>query len=143
MGLNAIDFVFFFVAVAVAVVASILIVNSRTRTLMEKFRKEQQERSDNLIQVATGKARSMELEAKDRSLKLMQEAESETIRRRTDLSREEERLTKRRAEIDHRLEKLELREQNLSKRQSASTSAPMISRRWFHSRWTSCSGFQP
>lgn len=119
MGLNAIDFVFFFVAVAVAVVASILIVNSRTRTLMEKFRKEQQERSDNLIQVATGKARSMELEAKDRSLKLMQEAESETIRRRTDLSREEERLTKRRAEIDHRLEKLELREQNLNKRQSA------------------------
>jgi ribonucrease Y len=119
MGLNAIDFVFFFVAVAVAVVASILIVNSRTRTLMEKFRKEQQERSDNLIQVATGKARSMELEAKDRSLKLMQEAESETIRRRTDLSREEERLTKRRAEIDHRMEKLELREQNLNKRQSA------------------------
>lgn len=119
MGLNAIDFVFFFVAVAVAVVASILIVNSRTRTLMEKFRKEQQERSDNLIQVATGKAKSMELEAKDRSLKLMQEAESETIRRRTDLSREEERLTKRRAEIDHRMEKLELREQNLNKRQSA------------------------
>jgi ribonuclease Y len=119
MGLNAIDFVFFIVAIAVAVVVSILIANSRTRTFMEKFHKEQQERSDNIIQVATGKARSMDLEAKDRSLKLMQEVESETIRRRTDLSHEEERLTKRRAEMDHRLEKLELREQNLNKRQSA------------------------
>src|ERR1035437_1038207 len=119
MGLNTIDFVFFIVAVAVDVVVSLLIANSRTRTLMEKFHKEQQERSDNIIQVATGKARSMDLEAKDRSLKLMQEVESETIRRRTDLSHEEERLTKRRGEMGNRLEKLELREQNLNKRQSA------------------------
>lgn len=119
MAFNLIDFVFFIVAVAVAVVASILIVNSRTRTLMEKFHKEQQERSDNIIQIATSKARSTELEAKDRALKAMQEVESETVRRRTDLSREEERLTKRRAEMDHRLEKLELREQNINKRQSA------------------------
>ena len=117
--MNPIDFVFLFVALAVAVGASLMIANSRARILMEKFRKEQQERADNVIQVATEGAKTIELEAKDRSLKMMQEAEAETIRRRTELSREDERLTKRRAEMDHRLEKLELREQNLNKRQSA------------------------
>ncbi len=119
MGLNWIDFVFLAVVLAIAVVASITIANNRARILMEKFRKEQQERADNVIQGATEHARTIEMEGKDRSLKLMQEAETETIRRRTELSREEERLTKRRAEMDHRLEKLELREQTLNKRQSA------------------------
>jgi ribonuclease Y len=119
MELNAIDFVFLVVALAVAVVASFMIANSRARVLMEKFRKEQQERADNIIHLASEQAKTIELEAKDRSIKLMQEAEADTIRRRTELSREEERLTKRRAEIDHRMEKLELREQNLNKRQSA------------------------
>ena len=117
--MNPIDFVFLIVALAVAVGASLMIANSRARTLMEKFRKDQQERADNVIQVASEQAKTIELESKDRSLKMMQEAEAETIRRRTELSREEERLTKRRAEMDHRLEKLELREQNLNKRQSA------------------------
>jgi ribonucrease Y len=117
MGLNVIDFVVMVVVIIAGVIASVMIANYRVRILMEKFVKEQQERSDNIIQVASEKSRSIELEAKDRSLKLMQEAEAETIRRRTDLSREEERLTKRRAEMDHRLEKLEQREANLNKRQ--------------------------
>jgi len=117
MELNVIDYVVMVVVIIAAGIASVMIANYRARILVEKFTKEQQERSDNIIQVATEKARSLELEAKDRSLKLMQEAEAETIRRRTDLSREEERLTKRRAEMDHRLEKVEQREANLNKRQ--------------------------
>ena len=117
MELHVIDYVVMVVLIIAAGIASVMIANYRARILMEKFTKEQHERSDNVIQVATEKARSLELEAKDRSLKLMQEAEAETIRRRTDLSREEERLTKRRAEMDHRLEKVEQREANLNKRQ--------------------------
>jgi ribonuclease Y len=105
------------VVVDLAVIA--VAVYFSTRYFVGKFRKEQQESSDNIIKVATEAAKRLELEAKDRSLRLMQEAEAETIRRRTEMSREEERLTKRRAEMDHRIEKLELREQNINKRQSA------------------------
>jgi len=89
------------------------------RYFTSKFLKEQQNRSDNIIKVSTEQAKRIELESKDRALKVMQEAEAETIRRRTEMSREEERLTKRRAELDHRIEKLEQREQNINKRQSA------------------------
>jgi len=135
MELNAIDFVFLVVALAVAVAASFMIANSRARVLMEKFRKEQQERADNIIQLASEQAKTIELEAKDRSIKLMQEAEADTIRRRTELSREEERLTKRRAEMDHRMEKLELREQNLNKRQSALDKRTNDVEKWCRNRW--------
>lgn len=41
------------------------------------------------------------------------------VRRRGDLAREEDRLQKRRVELDHRVEKMEQREQALNKRQSA------------------------
>ncbi|HVP20573.1 MAG TPA: ribonuclease Y [Anaerolineaceae bacterium] len=90
-----------------------------TRFYVEKFRKEQQDRSNNVIKVATEQAKRIELETKDRALKLMQDAEAETIRRRTEMAREEERMAKRRAEVDHRIEKLEQREQNINKRQAA------------------------
>ena len=50
---------------------------------------------------------------------MLQESEQEANRRRQDILREDDRQQKRRAELDHRLERLELREQNLNKRQSA------------------------
>src|SRR5664280_367570 len=103
------------VAIAIVIVAS----NYRSRNLNEQFRKELQNSADNTVMVAKEKARSIELEAKDKELKLIQEAEGDITRRRTELSREEDRLQKRRAELDHRMEKNELREQVLNKRQSA------------------------
>ncbi|HRS74300.1 MAG TPA: ribonuclease Y, partial [Anaerolineaceae bacterium] len=54
-----------------------------------------------------------------KALKVLQESEQEANRRRQDILREDDRQQKRRAELDHRLERLELREQNLNKRQSA------------------------
>ncbi|HEY9076865.1 MAG TPA: ribonuclease Y [Anaerolineaceae bacterium] len=83
----------------------------------EKFHREQQLKADGIVQVAMEKAREIELSAKDRALKLMQETEAENNRRHQDLNKEEERLTKRRAELDHRIEKIEQREQTLNKRQ--------------------------
>ena len=89
------------------------------RVLTNRFKKEQTEKADNLLQVAGDKARSLELEARDKALKILQESESETARRRQDILREDDRLQKRRTEMDARIEKLEIREQNLNKRQSA------------------------
>ncbi len=90
-----------------------------TRHLNEKFRNEQQNKADNSLKVAKEQARAIELEAKDKALKLLQEAEGEVVRRRSELAREDDRLQKRRVELDHRMEKNEQREQVLGKRQSA------------------------
>jgi len=67
-----------------------------TRYLNEKFRNEQQNKADNSLLVAKEQTRAIELEAKDKALKLMQEAEAEVVRRRSDLAREDDRLQKRR-----------------------------------------------
>ena len=72
-----------------------------------------------MILTAVEKAKTIELEARDKALKVLQESEQEANRRRQDILREDDRQQKRRAELDHRLERLELREQNLNKRQSA------------------------
>jgi ribonuclease Y len=68
---------------------------------------------------AQGRARQIELQARDAAIRLRDEAESEAGRRRAELAREDERLTRRRTEIDNKLERTEQREQALNKRQSA------------------------
>jgi ribonucrease Y len=89
------------------------------RRLYENYRIEQQSKADNVITVAKEDARQLEIGARDRALKIMQEAETDLGRRRAELTREEDRLQKRRAELDHRVERLEQREVSLNKRQSA------------------------
>jgi ribonuclease Y len=90
-----------------------------TRALNDRFRRELQARADNALNLATEKARMTEIEAKDKALKILQDAEAETVRRRNELSREEERVQKRRSEIDNRADRMEQKEQALNKRQSA------------------------
>lgn len=90
-----------------------------TRYFAERFRKDQQNKADSVLLSAKEKARAIELEAKDKTLKVLQESENEANRRRLEISREEDRLQKRRAELDHRIERLEQREQMINKRQSA------------------------
>ncbi|MEN4041245.1 MAG: ribonuclease Y [Anaerolineaceae bacterium] len=89
------------------------------RRLNARFRREQQNRADNVITLANEEARQIEIAARDRALKVMQDAEADLGRRRAELSREEERLQKRRTELDHRVERLEQREMTMNKRQSA------------------------
>ncbi len=86
---------------------------------LKNYRKSQALQSEGIVQKATEQARTIEIEARDKSLKLLQESEGETSRRRLDISREDERLQKRRLDLDHRIERLEQREQNLNKRQSS------------------------
>lgn len=90
-----------------------------TKSFKERYQKEQEAKSDNLIKVANEKVRLAEIEARDKALKVMQEAEAEITRRRNELSNEEDRLQKRRADLDKRVDRLELRETALNKRQSA------------------------
>lgn len=102
-------------ALLLAALLTILLVN----VYKSKFKKEQNEKADAVILTAVEKAKTIELEARDKALKVLQESEQEANRRRQDILREDDRQQKRRAELDHRLERLELREQNLNKRQSA------------------------
>lgn len=90
-----------------------------TRSMFNRFQHEQTSKADNVIAVAKEAARAVELEAKDKALRKMQEAETDITRRRQEVSREEERLNKRRSDLDVRMEKLEVREQTLNKRQSS------------------------
>ncbi|GAP10160.1 ribonuclease Y [Bellilinea caldifistulae] len=90
-----------------------------TRYFAEKFKNDQQNKADAVLLQANEKAREIELEAKDRALKTLQEAEAEINRRRMEINREEDRLQKRRAELDQRFERLEQREQAVNKRQSS------------------------
>ena len=100
--------------VVIAVLTVILV-----RFYVSRFKKEQTEKADNLVQSATEKAKMIEIEARDKALKILQESDTEITRRRQDINREDDRQQKRRAELDHRIERLEQREQNLNKRQSA------------------------
>jgi len=88
-----------------------------TRFLVQRLRQEEQSKADNAVLVAKEKAKAIELEGRDKALRILQEAETENAKRRIELTREEERLQKRRTELDHRFERLEQREQALNKRQ--------------------------
>ncbi len=110
---------FLVIVIVVALVLAAILTAILVKILVDKFKKEQTEKADNLIQTAVEKAKTVELEAKDKALKILQDSEVETTRRRQDIMREDDRQQKRRAELDHRIERLELREQNLNKRQSA------------------------
>src|SRR5574340_508733 len=90
-----------------------------SRYFADRFRKDQETRADNVLLAANEKAREIELEAKDKALNVLQEADNEINRRRVENSREEDRLQKRRTEMDARVERMELREQAINKRQSA------------------------
>lgn len=109
----------FLIAGAAALLLTAVLTLILVKTLNDRFVAEQKQKADNIISVSTEKAKSVEIEARDKALKVMQESETEVQRRRADLLREDDRLQKRRAELDHRIERLELREQNLNKRQSS------------------------
>ena len=90
-----------------------------TNNLYKRFQAEQQARADNVIQLAKEKAKALELEAKDRSLKIIQEADEEVKESRKELNRENTRLQNRQAELDKKVDRMEQREVALSRRQSA------------------------
>jgi ribonuclease Y len=88
----------------------------------QQIQREQRERNQEAVRVvesAQGRAREIELKAKDEALKKRDEAEAEASRRRSEFGKEDERLQRRRTELDNRVEQIEKRDQALSKRQAA------------------------
>jgi ribonuclease Y len=81
--------------------------------------KNQQDKAENILKVASEQARLIESQARESATKIVQSAEAEIKERRIELNRDAERIDKRRSEIEARADKLEQREQNLNKRQSA------------------------
>jgi ribonuclease Y len=107
------------VILIIVCVLSIAIGYVISSVIAQRKTKAEQAKLDSKVQKAQEEARTVELQAKDNALKVMQSAEAENARRRGELSNEDDRLQKRRTELDHRFERLEQREQNLNKRQSA------------------------
>src|SRR5688572_4300830 len=112
--MNPIDFVIAGVALVIGVAGGYFF----HKRQVDNKRRDEEAKAQGIVQTATDKANKIELEARDRALKITQSAENELNQRRNDLNREVERLDKRRTELDGRLEKLEQREQALNKRQS-------------------------
>ena len=57
-----------------------------------RYLRDRQNEADALLAAAQEKARAMEMEAKDDSLRIMKNSEDELARRRGELNQEEERL---------------------------------------------------
>ena len=85
---------------------------------VEKLQFQQKDEAEHLLEEAKEQARLVEIQARDQALAVIHKAETDTERKRAELSREEDRLQKRREELDNRLDRLEKREQTLNKRQS-------------------------
>jgi len=90
-----------------------------SRAQTEKAQRNQRDKAEKALQETREQARNIELQARDNALKISRGAEGEITRLRTELSREDDRLQKRRAELDSRVEKMEQREQAVNKHQSA------------------------
>jgi len=99
----------------IAIAVAIFIIS---KVLASNLKKEQQYKADGIIAAANEKSKTIELEARDKALKVLQQSESEAARLRSEQSAEEERLQRRRVDLDGRIERLEQREQALNKRQS-------------------------
>jgi ribonuclease Y len=118
MGPTGIAILILAIGLVLEIVIGYVLVNRFTRSMNEKYRQEQDKKADNVLQLARDKSKTLELEAKDKALRILQEGEVDLNRRRQEVTREEERLTKRRIEVDNRQEKMEQREQLINKRQS-------------------------
>ncbi len=89
------------------------------RYQQDRALKNQQDKAENILKVASEQARLIESQARESATKIVQSAEGEIKERRVELNRDAERMDKRRTELEGRADKLEQREQALNKRQSA------------------------
>lgn len=85
---------------------------------VQSIEKKQREEATSIVTLAKEEARNIELQAKAKALENSQAADAEIVRRRADITKQEDRLQTRREELDDRTERLEKREQALNKRQS-------------------------
>ncbi len=75
--------------------------------------------ADRRLTEARASAMQLELEARDKALLLLQEAETDIKQRTQELSRQENRLQQRRENLDHRFDAMEARERKIEERRRA------------------------
>ncbi|NIS81699.1 MAG: ribonuclease Y [Anaerolineales bacterium] len=107
------------IGVVIALVAGSVIGYFLRQLQLERDIRSRRAEADRILESAKDEAKEIELLARDQALRTRNEAEEEITRRRSELSKEEERLQRRRADIDRRFEQIEKRDQTLNKRQSA------------------------
>lgn len=107
------------IGVVIALAAGAVIGYFLRQLQLERQTHGRKAQAEQILEEANAKAREIELKARDQALRIRSEADDELGRRRAELSKEEERLQKRRSDLDRRMDQLEKREQALNKRQSA------------------------
>ena len=95
----------FVTCIVLMAAACYFLANYLAKSMNEKFIREQQQDAENIILVSREKAQLIESDAKDNAIKTLKEAENEIQKRRGELTREDERLQKKRVDLDHRVEK--------------------------------------
>jgi ribonuclease Y len=83
-----------------------------------RLRNTAEELAQRILAQAESDAQDITRQAREEAIQVRSEVEEELNRRRVDLTREEDRLQKRREQLDERVERLEERESRLNKRQS-------------------------
>jgi ribonuclease Y len=106
------------ILIGIDIVVLVIVAVVVSRILARNFKKEQQYKADSIVAAANEKSKTIELEARDKAMKVLQQSEAEAGKMRAEHAAEEDRLQRRRADLDGRVERLEQREQALNKRQS-------------------------
>jgi len=101
-----------FISIMIALIA--LILGLAAGYLFHRYQREQllkgrQDKADSILKIANEQARLIESQARESATKIVQASETELKERRIELSKETERLDKRRTELDGRVDKLEQR----------------------------------
>ena len=97
MGYNNIILIAFLIVGDLIVIGLIWFVLNRY--FIKRLNIEKQNQADSIILNAKEMAKSIELDSKDKALNILKDAEDEITKRRNEISREEERLHKRRTDF--------------------------------------------
>jgi ribonuclease Y len=116
MDIGQILFLLLDLIIGVAVGAGVVYVIMRSR--LQAQQRDVDAEQARLIEEAQIKVKQMELAAKDAAIKIRDEAEADANKRRLEWQREDERLVKRREDLDQKLERLDQRERKANQRQS-------------------------
>lgn len=103
------------IGIAAGFLIGYLIAQNAARAKQEKL----QLTAKDIINKAEEESRQIQLDAKDAALKIAREAEVDLQKKRNELSREDDRLVKRREDLDHKFDQFQQREVALNKRQSS------------------------
>lgn len=108
-------------AVAMGLTIGYLVARSRTVKALAEAETQLQNavaEGQRIIAQAESQAKSIELEAQQRKVKIIEESEADVLRRRKDLERLEERVQRRQETLDNKIEQVDARDRRLNQREA-------------------------